>query len=114
MRKSVQVIVLMGVLAGSLLAQDRAVLMQKTPRYPELLLKMGIGGTVKLNALVAADGTVKNTKIQGGNPMLGEVACGAVNKWKFAPAAQASTEPVEMTFEAKSATVRIENAKGSQ
>jgi hypothetical protein len=39
--------------------------------------------------------------------MLGEIACSAVKKWKFTPAAQSSTVPVEMVFEAKSATVQI-------
>jgi outer membrane biosynthesis protein TonB len=38
---------------------DRQLLREQLPEYPTLLQKMGIGGTVKLSALVAADGTVK-------------------------------------------------------
>ena len=97
------------ILCGLAMAQpsERQVLNQTTPEYPALLKKLGIGGTVKLSALVAADGTVKKAKIDGGNPMLGEVACVAVKKWKFSPASQSSTEPVEMTFDSKSASVTV-------
>ena len=109
MKNKLQLLALALLLMGAAVAQaaDRQLLKQQTPEYPALLKKMGIGGTVKLSALVAADGTVKKTRIQGGNPMLGELACAAVNKWKFAPAAQATNEPVEMVFEAKSASVSI-------
>jgi len=97
------------ILIGAAAAQpaDRQVLKQQIPEYPALLKKMGIGGTVKLSALVAADGTVKMTKINGGNPMLGEIACMAVSKWKFAPASQQTNVPIEMIFDSKSASVSV-------
>ena len=109
MKSKLQILTLALLLMGAAVAQasDRQLLKRQTPEYPALLKKMGIGGTVKLSALVAADGTVKKTRIAGGNPMLGELACAAVNKWKFAPAAQASDETVEMVFEPKSASVSI-------
>jgi TonB family protein len=96
-------------LIGIAIAQsaERPIVKEQLPEYPPLLKKMGIGGTVKLSALVAADGTVKKTKMDGGNPMLGEVACSAVKKWKYAPAAQATSVPVEMVFEAKTASVSV-------
>ena len=50
---------------------DREVISQTAPEYPALLKKLGIGGTVKLSALVAADGTVKKTKIKGAIPCWG-------------------------------------------
>lgn len=81
-------------------------LRETKPEYPALLKKMGIGGTVKLSAFVAPDGTVKKTKINGGNPMLAEIACAAVSKWKYAPA-QATIEPVEMTFDSKTASIDV-------
>ena len=86
---------------------DRQLIREQLPEYPALLKKIGIGGTVKLSALVAADGTVKSARIDGGNPMLGEVACGAVKKWKYASASAPSNVLVEMIFDAKSATVRV-------
>jgi TonB family protein len=109
MTKIIRNIVLGAMLAGSALSQpaERQILKQEKPSYPALLQKMGIGGTVKLTALVAADGSVTKTKIEGGNPMLGEIACVAVKRWKYARAAQATTEPVEMTFEANLASVRL-------
>jgi TonB family protein len=88
-------------------AEDRQVVRQQIPEYPALLKKLKIGGTVKLNALVAADGTVKKTKISGGNPMLAELASMAVSKWKYAPSAQATNEAVEMTFDAQTALITI-------
>jgi TonB family protein len=110
MQRITRILVLGAMLAAAAAiaqADDRQPTLQVKPDYPTLLKRMGIGGTVKLNALVAADGTVKKTNIAGGNPMLGEIACSAVKKWKFTPAAQSSTVPVEMVFEAKSATVQI-------
>ena len=109
MKQIYQVFALAIALCGAAIAQptDRQVLKQDTPEYPALLKKLKIGGTVKLSALVAADGTVKKTKIDGGNPMLGEIACSAVSKWKFAPAAESSSVPVEMVFDAKTASVSV-------
>lgn len=110
MKKNLQILALTLMLLGAAVAQpsaERELLKQQTPEYPALLKKLGIGGTVKLTAAVAPDGTVKKTKIDGGNPMLGEIACMAVSKWKFAPAAQQTNVPVEMVFEPKSATVSI-------
>ena len=109
MRKFIQVLIIAVTLAGLALAQplERHPVLQSAPEYPALLKKLGIGGTVKLDAVVAPDGSVKKTKIGGGNPMLAEIACKAVNKWKYSPATVASTVPVEMTFDSKSASVRI-------
>jgi TonB family protein len=109
MAKRLQILAMALILIGAAAAQpaDRQVLKQQIPEYPALLKKMGIGGTVKLSALVAADGTVKMTKINGGNPMLGEIACMAVSKWKFAPASQQTNVPIEMIFDSKSASVSV-------
>jgi TonB family protein len=109
MKKKLQVLTLALTLIGAAVAQpaERQLLKQNTPEYPALLKKLGIGGTVKLSAEVAPDGTVKKTRIAGGNPMLAEIARMAVSKWKYAPAAQTSNVPVEMVFEPKSASVSV-------
>jgi TonB family protein len=109
MKRTNRILISAIVLCAFAMAQpsERQVLNQTTPEYPALLKKLGIGGTVKLSASVSADGTVRKAKIDGGNPMLGEVACGAVKKWKFAPATQPSTEPVEILFDSKSASVTV-------
>ena len=93
----------MGLAEGS----ERQVLREQLPEYPVMLKKIGIGGTVRVSALVAADGSVKGTKIDGGNPMLAELASNAVKKWKYAPAAQQSSESIEFNFDARLATVRV-------
>jgi TonB family protein len=107
MKRTTQILALALALGCVAVAQsgERQVLRQTMPEYPALLKRMGIGGTVKLSAFVAPDGSVKKTKINGGNPMLAEIACTAVNKWKFAPASLATTELVEMTFDSKTALV---------
>lgn len=86
---------------------ERQVLREQLPEYPLMLKKMGIGGTVRISALVAADGSVKGTKIDGGNPMLAELASSAVKKWKYAISGQQSTESIEFNFDARLATVRV-------
>ena len=61
------------------------------PVYPELSKKMAIRGTVRVQAIIAPNGTVKSTKIMGGHPVLAQAAVNAVSKWKFGTAAQEST-----------------------
>jgi len=109
MAKIFRTLALVMVLCGIGLADlgAREPVREQLPEYPALLKKMGIGGTVRVSAVVNPDGTVKSTKIQGGNPVLGELACGAVKKWKYAPASGASNEVVEMIFDSKLASVRV-------
>jgi outer membrane biosynthesis protein TonB len=58
---------------------------------------MKLGGTVKVVAVVAADGNVKSVEPMGGSPVLLKAAEDAVAKWKFAPGAE-SKETVELHF----------------
>ncbi|HWC16160.1 MAG TPA: energy transducer TonB [Terriglobales bacterium] len=88
-------------------ATARQLLREQLPEYPTVLKKMGIGGTVRVNALVSPDGTVKTATVQGGNPVLGELATGAVKKWKYAPSSQSSNEAVEVFFDSKVGIVRV-------
>ncbi|HWY71076.1 MAG TPA: energy transducer TonB [Terriglobales bacterium] len=109
MNKGLQIIALFFALGCTAAAEtaERQPLKQSLPEYPAILKKLKIGGTVKLNALVAPDGTVKKTTIDGGNPVLAEVACNAVKKWKYAPASQETNVPVEITFDSQSAGVSV-------
>lgn len=92
---------------GTAEGSARQVLREQLPEYPVMLKTMGIGGTVRVSALVAPNGSVKGTRIDGGNPMLAELASSAVKNWKYAPAAQQTSESVEFNFDAKLATVRV-------
>ena len=109
MAKAIRVVAVALALCCMALAEgaERQVVREQLPEYPVMLKKMGIGGTVRVSALVAADGSVKGTKIDGGNPMLAEFASSAVKKWKYAPAAQQSSEAIEFNFDAKLANVRV-------
>ena len=67
--------------------------------YPELARKMNLAGTVKVQVVVAPNGTVKEAKIVGGHPVLANAALDAVRKWRFEPAAVENTGIVDFKFE---------------
>ena len=69
------------------------------PVYPDLARKMNITGTVKVQVVVAPNGTVKDAKIVGGHPVLASAALEAVRKWRFEPAAGESSGVVDFKFE---------------
>ena len=75
----------------------RKVLRKMTPTYPEIARKMNLGGTVKVIAVVAADGDVKSVEPKGGSPILLRAAEDAVSKWKFASGGE-SRETIEVRF----------------
>jgi TonB family protein len=66
--------------------------------YPELASKIQIKGIVKLEVLVAPNGKVKLAQVVGGSPILAQAAVDAVEKWRWAPAAQESKELIEINF----------------
>jgi TonB family protein len=68
------------------------------PFYPAIVKSARIGGTVRLNAVVLANGTVARVQIVGGNPILAESAAKAVMDWKYAPASAQTTEEVVVDF----------------
>ena len=80
---------------------DRKIAAKLAPVYPELAKKMHIHGTVKVEAIVRANGSVKSTRVLGGNPVLVDAAQEAVGKWKFEPAPGETTEVVQLSFESE-------------
>lgn len=68
------------------------------PEYPELARKMNITGTVKVEVVVAPNGSVKEAKVVGGHPLLANAALEAVKKWRFEPAAMESSGVVDFKF----------------
>lgn len=79
-------------------ADDRAVKSRVAPVYPEIAKRMRIGGVVKLEATVDADGKVTGVKAVSGNRMLAEAAENAVKKWTFVPASAGGDVSVEVNF----------------
>jgi TonB family protein len=70
------------------------------PAYPELARKMNITGTVKVEVVVAPNGTVKEAKVVGGHPVLAGAALEAAKKWRFEPGPTDSSGVVDFKFEA--------------
>jgi TonB family protein len=97
----------LGVLAVALtpslvLAEDggeRKVKNKVSPSYPEIAKKMGIAGIVRLQLTVAPNGSVKETKVIGGHPILVTAAVDAVKKWKYETSSAESTGTVEIKFD---------------
>ncbi len=69
------------------------------PDYPQLARQMRVTGTVRLEATVAADGKVRETKVLGGSPLLVQEAIVAVKKWKYEEATKETVENVEVVFQ---------------
>lgn len=79
--------------------EERKVASRVAPNYPELARKMHIHGVVKVEAVVRPNGSVKSTRVLGGNPVLVDAALDAINKWKFEPGPGETAEVVQLTFE---------------
>src|ERR1700746_3308944 len=78
---------------------ERKISSRVQPVYPELAKKMHIRGIVRVEAIVRPNGSVKSTRVLGGNPVLVDAAQDAVSKWKFETAQSETTEVVQLAFE---------------
>lgn len=67
-----------GVMQGQLLRQVQ-------PRYPEIARDMHLAGTVRLEAVIGTDGTVRTLNLLSGNPILARAAVDAVRQWRYRP-----------------------------
>jgi TonB family protein len=63
----------------------RRVIRRVEPEYPETLKRLYIGGVLRVETTVAANGAVENAELLGGNPVLGQSAMKAIKQWKYAP-----------------------------
>ncbi len=55
------------------------------PDYPTFALLTDLQGRVTLNAVIGADGNVRDVRIDGPSSMLDSAALAAVKKWQYAP-----------------------------
>ena len=76
----------------------RKLVARTAARYPDLARSMALQGVVRVDALVAPDGTVKSVEIKGGHPVLAQAAVNTVRAWKWEPAPRESHELVEVRF----------------
>jgi len=83
-------------------AQDnfskRRVVEQVVPVYPQLARNLALEGVVKVDALVAPDGTVKTVEIKAGHPVLVQAAANAVRRWKWNPLLTSRTKLCKSDF----------------
>lgn len=68
------------------------------PDYPQLAKLARIQGTVRLDALIATDGTVTGLKVVSGHPLLVKAALEAVERWRYRPTLL-NGQPVEVETE---------------
>jgi TonB family protein len=77
---------------------DRKVVIRVKPAYPILARQMNVTGKVKIEVVIAANGSVKSLKPIGGHPLLIQSASEALKKWRFAPGPETTTI-VEFQFQ---------------
>jgi TonB family protein len=83
-------------------AQDnntRKVVKKAPVAYPSILKSKGIGGVVRLRVYVKADGTVRDTEVIGGNPILVESAQKSVMQWKFSTGSTETVMEISVVFD---------------
>ena len=69
------------------------------PRYPEDAKKEGVQGVVILEALIAEDGSVRETRVKSGeDTRLVDAAREAVGQWRFEPVRDEDGDPIELLF----------------
>ena len=76
----------------------RKVTNRVVPGYPAMARPLALSGTVKLEALVLPNGTVKSIQVIGGNPLLVQSAQSAIREWKWEKAEHETSELVEFHF----------------
>jgi TonB family protein len=90
-------------LSGSVLVhaqseEKRAVKHLVTPTMPELAKKLNLSGTVRIEVMIAPDGTVKRSRVLGGHPVLAAEAEHAAQKSTFEPGPRETTETIDFKF----------------
>ncbi|MGH9516850.1 MAG: TonB family protein [Terriglobales bacterium] len=77
---------------------SRPIEFRVAPEYPRLATSLKLAGSVQLQAVVRADGTVKRVKVIGGHPVLAEAAAAAIMRWRFEVGPRETTESVKISF----------------
>ncbi len=64
---------------------EAALIHKVQPLYPAIPRAMHLAGTVRLRAIIAADGSVRQIDVISGNPLLAQPAVAAVREWRYRP-----------------------------
>jgi TonB family protein len=65
------------------MVQQIKLISQIAPTYPPLAKEARVQGMVRLNAVIAKDGTVRDLQILSGHPLLVPAAVEAVKQWRY-------------------------------
>lgn len=89
-------------LCAAMSAQEskRPMKTQGKPAYPELAKRMNVAGAVKVEVVVAPNGSVKSAKALGGHPLLIDAALAAAKNSKYEPASEETKELITYNFSA--------------
>ncbi len=74
---------------------EAALIHKVQPQYPAVARLMHLEGTVRLQAIIGKDGSVRELQVLSGNPILVQAAFAAVREWRYEPT-QLNGEPVEV------------------
>jgi protein TonB len=75
--------------------QQARLINQPHPVYPPLARQARIQGTVRLQAIIAKDGSIVELQVISGHPLLVQAALDAVRQWRYQPTLL-NGEPVEV------------------
>lgn len=64
---------------------EAALIHKVQPLYPAIAPAMHLAGTVRLRAIIATDGSVRQVDVISGNPLLAQSAVAAVREWRYRP-----------------------------
>ena len=78
--------------------EGRKLIKKVDPVYPELAQKMNLRGTVKVEIVIVANGSVRNITVLGGHPVLATAVTDAVKQWKYASGSEETKKILEFKF----------------
>ena len=75
--------------------QEAKLIHRVTPVYPQAAIRMRISGSVHMEAIIGADGRIRELRVLSGHPFLVQAAVSAVREWVYSPT-MLSGAPVEV------------------
>jgi TonB family protein len=79
--------------------ENRKVLVNPKPEYPEMARKLNLHGVARIQVTIAANGHVLDAKVVGGHPILANAALFAARNWKFEAGSSETTEILDFRFD---------------
>lgn len=80
-------------------SRSRQITVGPLPEYPEIAQRMNLKGTVRAEAVVRPDGTVREVRVTGGHPVLADALVKAVKGWRYERSTKETVEAVKYVFD---------------